>query len=140
MGEYFPSHPFGTPALDDELAHDPGNSAHWSLPHPGYALPGSVDAAVYQPAQLEYPESSQRTMVPPNPYLFYCQVRASQPSVSLSAPQQLHREAFELGQGYYPATYDYPAFTSLTGTSTYESADAAARDEGMQIPQLLPSA
>jgi len=134
MGEYYASQPFVNPSsLDDEMVHDPGNSPHWSVPHVGYALAGSVDTAVYQPVQLAYPESSQRTIPSPNAYLFYDQVRATtQHSVSLSAPQQqLPRGSYELGQAYYTSPYDYSAFPSLAGPGTYESADPAARDEGM---------
>ena len=136
MDKYYTSQPFGNPSsLDDELAHDPGNSSHWSIPHAGYPLAGPVDTAVYQSAQLAYPESSQRTIVSHNAYLYYTsQVRATPHSVSLSAPQQLPRESYELGQGYYPSTYDFPAFASLAGSGTYESADTTARDEGMRSP------
>lgn len=136
MDKYFSPQPFGNPAsLDDELAHDPGNSSHWSVPHPGYALTGSVDAAVYQSAQLAYPESSQRTIVSPNAYFCYGQVRAAP---QLSVPQQLSREAFELGQGYYPYPYDYPTLPSLTETGTYDSAGSTVPDEGMQFRRPLP--
>lgn len=132
MDKFFSPQSFANPApLDDELAHDPGNSPHWPVPHLGYALTGSVDAPVYQPAQLAYPESSQRTIVSHNAYLYYDQVREAPHSVSLSAPQQLSRETYELGQGFYP--YDYTTFQPLTGSGTYGSADASARDEGMQF-------
>lgn len=128
MGEYYPApQPFGNQSsLDDEMVHDPGNSPHWSVP---YALTGPVDTAVYQSVQLAYPESSQRTIVSPNAYMYYPQVRATQHS--LSVPHQLPREPYELGQAYYPAPYDYTAFPSLTGSGTYENADPSARDEGM---------
>ena len=135
MGEYYTSQPFGNPtSLDDEMVHDPGNSPHWSVPHVGYALAGSVDTAVYQPVQLAYPESSQRTIPSPNAYLYYSQVHTTQHSVSPSAPQQLPRGSYELSQTYYTSPYDYPAFPSLAGSGTYESADPAARDEGMLSP------
>lgn len=128
MGEYYPPQPFGNQSsLNDEMVHDPGNSPHWSIPHVGYALTGPVDTAVYQSAQLAYPESSQRTIVSPNTYLYYGQVRSTQHS--LSAPHQLPRESYELGQAYYP--YDYTAFPPLTGSATYGSADPSGRDEGM---------
>ena len=141
MDKFYSPQPFANPAsLNDELAHDPGNSSHWSVPHPGYALGGPVDTAVYQPAQLAYPESSQRSIAPSDAYLYYGQVRTTQHLVSLSAPQQPPREPYELGQGYYPSPYDYPAFASLAGTGTYESADASARDEGMFSPQFILSA
>lgn len=129
MGEYYTQQPFGNPpSLDGELTHDPGNSSHWSVPHPAYTL---TDPAVYQSAQLVYPESSQRTIVSTGAYPFYGgPVRATQHSVSLSA-LQLPREPYDqLGQGYYSPPY-YPAFTSLTGSGAYESADNTARDEGM---------
>ena len=112
------------------MVHDPGNSPHWSVPHVGYALAGSVDTAVYQPVQLAYPESSQRTIPSPNTYLYY----TTQHPVSPSAPQQLPRGSYELSQAYYPSPYDYAAFPSLGGSGTYESADPAARDEGMLSP------
>ena len=134
MGEYYNPQSFGNPTtLDDEMVHDPGNSTHWSVPHAGYALAGTVDTAVYQSAQLAYPESSQRTIPSHNAYLYYNQVRAT-PSVSLSAPQQLPRESYELGPAYYASPYDYAAFPSLAGPGTYESADPTARDEGMFPP------
>lgn len=131
MDKYFTPQPFGNPAsMDDELAHDPGNSSPWSVPHSGYALTGAVDAAVYQPAQLAYPESSQRTIVSPNAYnLYYDQVRAAQ---QLSAPQQLPRETFELGQSFYSYPYDYSTLQSLTGTGPYEGADTTSRDEDVR--------
>ena len=111
------------------MAHDPGNSSHWAIPHPGFPLTGPVDAAVYQSAQLAYPESSQRTIVSPDAYLYYGDVRTA--PHSLSAPQQLPREPYDqLGQGYYSPHYGYPAFVSLAGSGTYESADSTARDEG----------
>lgn len=138
MDKYFASQPFGSPtSLADELAHDPGNSSHWTVSHSGYALPGAVDAAVYQSAQLAYPESSQRTIVPPNAYnLYYDQVRANQ---QLSAQPQLPRETYELGQSYYPYPYDYSALQSFTGTGPYESADAASRDDDTQSTHSPPS-
>ena len=132
MGEYYTPQPFGSQSsLDDEMVHDPGNSPHWSVP---FALTGTVDTAVYQSVQLAYPESSQRTIVSPNAYLCYGQVRANQHPVLLSAPQQLPRESYELGQAYYTSPYDYPAFPSLAVSGTYESADPSARDEGMLSP------
>lgn len=132
MGEYYPQTFVNQPPLDDDLAHDPGNSSNWSISHQGYPLTGPVDAAVYQSAQLAYPESSQRTIVSPDAYLFYGEVRAAPHSVSLPAPQQLPREPYDqLGQGYYSPPYGYPAFVSLAGTGTYESADSTARDDGM---------
>ena len=135
MDKYYTPQPFGNPpSLDDELAHDPGNSSHWSVPHPGYALTGTVDTAIYQPAQLAYQGSSQRPIASSNAYLYFGQVRATPHSVSLSAPQQLPREPYDPGQGYYPSPYDYPAFASLTGSGTYESVDPTARDEGMLSP------
>lgn len=141
MDKYFSAQPFGNPApLDDELAHDPGNSSHWSVPHSGYPFAGAaVDAAVFQPAQLAYPESSQRTIVSSNAYnLYYNQVR---PTQQLSAPPQLPRETFsDLGQGFYSYPYDYHTLQSLTGTGPYEGAETASRDEGMQPPRLSPGA
>jgi len=130
MGEYYSQQPFANPpSMEGELAHDPGNSSHWTVPHPGYALPGPVDPAVYQSAQLVFPESSQRTLDPSDTYLYYGNtVRASPHSVSL--PQQLPRETYDLGQSYYSSPY-YPAFASLPGAGTYESTDGIARDEGM---------
>lgn len=128
MDKYFTTQPFGNPTtLDDELAHDPGNSSQWSVSHSGYPFTGT---AVFQPAQLAYPESSQRTIVSSNAYnLYYDQVRATQ---QLSPPQ-LPRETFpELGQGFYSYPYDYPTLQSLTGTGPYESAESASRDEDAQ--------
>lgn len=131
MDKYYSPQPFGNPpSLDDELAHDPGNSSHWAVPHPAYALGGSVDTAIYQPAQLAYPESSQRS----DAYLYYPQVRATQQLVSLSAPQQPPREPYELGPGYFTSPYDYSAFASLPGPGTYESTDTSVRDEGILSP------
>ena len=141
MDKYYTPQPFGNPpSLGDELAaHDPGNSSHWSVPHPGYALAGTVDTAVYQSAQLAYPESSQRTIVSPDAYLYYNQVRATPHSVSLSAPPQLPRESYDqLGQSYYPSPYDYSAFAALPGPGPYESADSTARDEGMSVSRTCP--
>jgi len=128
MDKYYTQQPFANqPSMEGELAQDPGNSphSHWTIPQ-AYALP---DSAVYQSAQL-YPESSQRTLVAPDTYLFYdSSVRASPHSVSL--PQQLPREHYDsLGQGYYTSPY-YPAFASLPGTGTYESTDSICPDEGM---------
>ena len=138
MDKYFASQPFGNPAsLDDELAHDPGNSSHWSVPHPGYALAGSVDAAVYQSAQLAYPESSQRTIVSPNAYFCYGQARAAP---QLSVPQQISRDPYELGQSFYPYPYDYPTLPSLGETGTYQGAGSSVPDQGMQFPHPLLSA
>ena len=142
MDKYYTPQPFGNPpSLDDELAHDPGNSSHWSVPHPGYALTGPVDTAIYQSAQLAYPESSQRTIVSPDAYLYYGDVRTTAPHpVSLSAPPQLPREPYDqLGQGYYPSPYGYPGFASLAGSGTYESTpDSTIRDEGMwSVPSLV---
>ena len=135
MDKFYTTQPFGnTGSLDNELAHDPGNSSHWSLPHPGYGLTGPVDAAVYQSAQLAYPESSQRTIVSPNAYFCYGQVRATP---QLSVAQQLSREAYELGHGYYTYPYDYPTLPSLTDTGTYEGASTTAHDEGMESPHHL---
>ena len=116
--------------MEGELAHDPGNSSHWTVPHPGYALAGSVDPAVYQSAQLVYPESSQRTLVASDPFLYYdAPVRTSPPSVSL--PQQLPRESYDpLGQGYYSSPYAYSTFAPLPGSGTYESTDSIVRDDG----------
>jgi len=133
MGEYYNPQPFvNTTPLDDEM-HDPGNSPHWSAPHPGYALAGTVDTAIYQPVQLAYRESLQRTISSHDAYLFYNQVRAT-PSVALSAPQQLPRESYELGQAYYTSPYDFAAFPSLAGPGTYESADPIGREEGTLSP------
>jgi len=134
MDKYYTPQPFANPpSLDDELAHDPGNSTHWSVPHPTYGLAGPVDAVVYQPAQLAYPESSQRTLDSSNAYLYYGQQVRATPHT----PQQLPRETYDLGQGYYTSPYVYPAFASLGGSGTYEGADAAARDEGTQYSQLV---
>jgi hypothetical protein len=105
-----------------------------SVPHVGYALADSVDTAVYQPVQLAYLETSQTTIPSPNVYLYYDQVRATQHSVSLHALQWLPRRSYELGQVYYTSPYDYPAFPSPARLSTYESANPAARDEGMLSP------
>lgn len=130
MDKYYTQQPFANqPSMEGELAHDPGNSSHWTVPHPAYALPGSVDLSVYQSTQL-YPVSSQRSPVHPDTYLYYeSPVRASPHSDSL--PQQLPREPYHsLGQDYYPSPY-YPAFASLPGTGTYESTDSIVRDEGM---------
>ena len=105
------------------------------FPNPGYPLTGPVDAAVYQSAQLAYPESSQRTIVSPDAYLYYGDMRAA--PHSLSAPQQLPREPYDqLGQGYYSPPYGYSAFVSQAGSGTYESADSTARDEGTYFPRL----
>jgi hypothetical protein len=132
MDKYFAQQPFGSPtSLDNELAHDPGNSSHWTVPHTGYSLTGPVDAAVYQSAQLVYPETSQRPIPSPNAYLYYTSPVRATPQ--LSAPQQLPHE---LGQNYYPYSYDFSALPSLNGPGTYESADPTARDEGMLPPKL----
>lgn len=138
MDKYFTQQPFANPgSLGDELAHDPGNSSHWSVPHPGYTLTGPVDPAGYQSAQLAYPESSQRSIVSPNAYFCYGQVRATP---QLSVPQQLSRDAYELGQSYYPYPYDYPGLPSLTETGTYEGAGSTVPDEGMESSRPLLSA
>jgi len=131
MDKYYSQQTFTSPpSMEGELAHDPGNSSHWTVPHPAYALAGPVDPAVYQSAQLVYPESSQRTLVPSDAYLYYSDpVRTSPHSVSL--PQQLPREPYDpLGQGYYSSPYAYPAFTPLPGSGTYESTDSIVRDDG----------
>jgi len=133
MDKYYSQQPFtGSPSMEPGMAHDPGNSSHWTAPHLGFALTGPVDPVVYQPAPLVYPESSQRTLVPPDTYLYYDEVRASPHSLSLSAPHQLPREQYDpLGQGYHSSPYGYPAFASLPGFGTYESTDSISRDEGM---------
>jgi len=88
-------------------------------------MPGSIDTVVYQ-------FSSQRTILSPNPYLYYDQVRATtQHSVSLSLPQQLPRGSYGLDQVYYNSPHDHPALPSFNLQGTYEPADPATRDEGM---------